>query len=269
MSDPAVGGVQVKVRIYNRDHPLTWCQDVEFSIYGLLYQAGRSTEGIAGMGGNGQFNRLSALRSVDEGSGPWHPTLTEDQDLGIRLLLNGWRSEHDNGCDVSQQGVRNIKRLWTQRTRWSQGNLQAMTYLGRVTRGPLRWWRCFDLLGVLVLPIVQGIVGVSLGCSIWFAVVKGYRVVPASPVLIAAFLVLGMGSTVIGCVARCGGSWRGVLRSVPVAVAYVAYTWMMWPVLIRSTLRVLLRRGSWAKTEREIVPDEGEPADATAVSRDV
>jgi cellulose synthase/poly-beta-1,6-N-acetylglucosamine synthase-like glycosyltransferase len=219
------------------------------------------------MGGNGQFNRLSALRSIDEGNGPWHPTLTEDQDLGIRLLLNGWRSEHDNSCDVSQQGVRNIKRLWTQRTRWSQGNLQAMTYLGRVARGPLRWWRCCDLLGVLVLPIVQGIVGVSLACSIWFAVVERYRVVPASPVLIAAFLVLGMGSTVIGCVARCGGSWRGVLRSVPVAVAYVGYTWMMWPVLIRSSLRVLLRRGSWAKTEREIVPDEGEAADAAAVSR--
>ena len=52
------------VRIYNRDRLLTWCQDVEFSVYGLLYQAGRTPWGTAGMGGNGQFNRLAALDTV-------------------------------------------------------------------------------------------------------------------------------------------------------------------------------------------------------------
>ena len=42
--------------------PLTWCQDVEFSVYGLLHQAGRTRYGAAGMGGNGQFNRLHGAR---------------------------------------------------------------------------------------------------------------------------------------------------------------------------------------------------------------
>ena len=60
-ADERVGGLQVLVRIYNRSRLLTWFQDVEFSIYGLLYQAGRTGYGAAGMGGNGQFNRLSAL----------------------------------------------------------------------------------------------------------------------------------------------------------------------------------------------------------------
>ena len=36
-------------------------QDVEFGVYGHLFQAGRNDWGTAGMGGNGQFNRLSAL----------------------------------------------------------------------------------------------------------------------------------------------------------------------------------------------------------------
>jgi 1,2-diacylglycerol 3-beta-glucosyltransferase len=35
-SDPAVGGVQSLVRIYNRRHFLTWLQDLEFSVYGYL-----------------------------------------------------------------------------------------------------------------------------------------------------------------------------------------------------------------------------------------
>ncbi|HEV7399365.1 MAG TPA: hypothetical protein VGN84_03750 [Solirubrobacterales bacterium] len=40
-SDPAVGGVRSLVRIYNRRHFLTWLQDLEFSVYGYLFQAGR------------------------------------------------------------------------------------------------------------------------------------------------------------------------------------------------------------------------------------
>ena len=44
-ADPRVGGLQVLVRIYNRRRPLTWCQDVEFSVYGLLYQAGTNAVG--------------------------------------------------------------------------------------------------------------------------------------------------------------------------------------------------------------------------------
>ncbi|MCB0831380.1 MAG: glycosyltransferase, partial [Solirubrobacterales bacterium] len=56
-----VGGVQTLVRIYNRHQVLTWFQDLEFSIYGHLFQAGRNKWGTAGMGGNGQYNRMDAL----------------------------------------------------------------------------------------------------------------------------------------------------------------------------------------------------------------
>ena len=85
-ADPEVGGVQALVRIYNRSGFLTRMQDVEFSVYGSVYQAGRNRAGTAGMGGNGQFNRLSALDAIVDGDGPWRHRLTEDQDLGLRLL---------------------------------------------------------------------------------------------------------------------------------------------------------------------------------------
>lgn len=42
--------------------------------------------GTAGLGGNGQFNRLSALDEIADHDGPWHDRLTEDQDLGLRLI---------------------------------------------------------------------------------------------------------------------------------------------------------------------------------------
>ena len=40
LADERVGGVQALVRIYNRSHLLAWFQDVEFSIFGRLFQAG-------------------------------------------------------------------------------------------------------------------------------------------------------------------------------------------------------------------------------------
>ncbi|WP_344094236.1 glycosyltransferase family 2 protein [Microbacterium deminutum] len=132
--DPAVGGVQVLVRIYNRRGPLTWAQDVEFSSFGLVFQAGRSCWGVANMGGNGQFNRLSALATIDEDAGPWRDRLTEDQDLGVRLIQAGWAGVHENGTSIDQQGLNSVRRLYRQRTRWAQGNWQAMALL----RGALR-----------------------------------------------------------------------------------------------------------------------------------
>ena len=124
--DPKVGGVQSLVRIYNRQHLLTWLQDVEFAVYGHLFQAGRDHWGTAGMGGNGQFNRLAALDDVTNEEGPWRDKLTEDQDLGLRLMAAGWEGRQDLRASVYQQGLSKLRPLFRQRTRWSQGNLQAM-----------------------------------------------------------------------------------------------------------------------------------------------
>ena len=132
-TDGRVGGLQVLVRIYNRSRALTWCQDVEFSIFGLLYQAGRTPYGAAAMGGNGQFNRLSALDEIadEDVGGPWRARLTEDQDLGLHLIEAGWRSVADARTSVDQQGLPGFRKLLRQRTRWAQGNLQAMNTSAR------------------------------------------------------------------------------------------------------------------------------------------
>jgi len=136
-SEPRVGGVQSLVRIYNRRGLLTWLQDVEFGVYGFLYQAGRNLWGTSGMGGNGQFNRLSALDAVADEMGPWRDRLTEDQDLGLRLIAAGWLGRQELVGAVEQQGLSNLHRLFRQRTRWSQGNLQAMSLIRTIWRGDI------------------------------------------------------------------------------------------------------------------------------------
>jgi len=256
-AEERVGGLQVLVRIYNRSQPLTWCQDVEFSVFGLLYQAGRTSFGAAGMGGSGQFNRLSALDGIagDEAGGPWRDRLTEDQDLGLRLLEAGWRNVAEARTAVDQQGCKGFHRLLRQRTRWAQGNLQAMSHLGGMARLDRPWLVRLDLVAYLLMPVMQALVGVAFAASIVLAIFDvanfwgdgGWW-------QLLFFFVLGFGGVVLGCVAR--GAQRGVggiLLSLLIVPVYAAYSWLIWPVLFRAGARQLTGRRDWAKTTREAV----------------
>ena len=41
-----------------------------------------------------------------------------------------------------------------------------------------------------------------------------------------------------------------------VAQPYALYSWLLFPVLIRATIRLVARRDSWAKTDREPVGEQ-------------
>jgi cellulose synthase/poly-beta-1,6-N-acetylglucosamine synthase-like glycosyltransferase len=264
-ADPAVGGVQALVRIYNRRGPLTWCQDVEFSVYGHLYQAGRNSWGTAGMGGNGQFNRLSALDDVSDLTGPWRDRLTEDQDLGLRLIARGWKGRQELRATVAQQGLSSARALVRQRTRWSQGNLQAVTLTSELVRAPVPLGARVDLLAQLLMPLWQGIIGATFLVAV---VLTGLRVAPfwggGPSWQLLVFYALAFGGTIVGCVAaRRSTGVRGLLTGFLIGNVYALYTWLLWPVLVRSVFRQLTHRRTWSKTEREPIEiDNGGPPGA-------
>jgi cellulose synthase/poly-beta-1,6-N-acetylglucosamine synthase-like glycosyltransferase len=257
-ANPQVGGLQLQVRVYNRGTPLTWFQDLEFAVFGYLFQAGRSMWNTACMGGSGQINRLSALDDIADGVGPWRDKLTEDQDLGLRLMIAGWQLSHDLHCCVHQQGVNSIRRLLRQRVRWSQGNLQTLPMWKEIWQSDLPLPARMELIGFLVMPFLQAIIGVALIGAIWLAATGKAGFIPTGSIaLLLLFYLLGVGGVVLGCTASASG--KGALahvRGFAVAHVYVIYTWMLWPVLLRSTARVLLRRDGWDKTEREALASD-------------
>lgn len=267
-ADPRVGGVQSLVRIYNRQHPLTWLQDVEFSVYGHLFQAGRDHWGTAGMGGNGQFNRLSALDSVADAEGPWRDKLTEDQDLGLRLIGAGWEGRQDLRAAVDQQGLSKWRPLFRQRTRWSQGNLQAMALRKAVTHAPVSLPARVEQLAYLLMPFWQGVVGLGLLGALFLAITGTAPFWGSGPTWqLVFFYLLAFGGTAMGCIAaRSQEGPLGWLKGFLIAQVYTPYTWFLWPVLLRSTARQLSSRGNWAKTEREPIAD-GAESEATAQAR--
>jgi 1,2-diacylglycerol 3-beta-glucosyltransferase len=261
-ADPAVGGMQSLVRIYNRRHLLTWLQDVEFGVYGHLFQAGRDHWGTAGMGGNGQFNRLAALDDVADTEGPWRDKLTEDQDLGLRLMAAGWEGRQDLRASVDQQGLSKLRPLFRQRTRWSQGNLQAIALRGEVLRAPVGRAARIEQLAYLLMPFWQGIIGLGLvgGLVVWLTGVAEFW--GSGPLWqLGFFYLLAYGGTVMGCIAaRSESGPLGWLRGFLIAQVYTPYTWFLWPVLLRSIARQLSDRGEWAKTEREPLEDAPAPS---------
>lgn len=226
---------------------------VEFSVYGHLYQAGRNGWGTAGMGGNGQFNRLAALDDISDATGPWRDRLTEDQDLGLRLIARGWQGRQDLHATITQQGVPSLRALLRQRTRWSQGNLQAFTLTGDVVRAPVPLGARVELLAYLLMPLWQGIIGVTFLAAV---ALTGLRVAPfwgGGPAWQpAVFYAFAFGGTILGCVAaRRSTGTRAWVTGFLIGNVYALYTWLLWPVLARSVLRQLTHRHTWSKTERE------------------
>jgi cellulose synthase/poly-beta-1,6-N-acetylglucosamine synthase-like glycosyltransferase len=130
MRDPDIGAVQCRVRIHNRNRLLGAVQDLEFGSIVNASQLLRNSVGSVGLGGNGQFARLSALEAL--GSTPWSACLVEDMELGLRLHLHGIGVRFTSRASVAQQGVVDVRRLLRQRTRWAQGNLQCSSYLPRL-----------------------------------------------------------------------------------------------------------------------------------------
>ena len=142
--DPAVAGVQARVRIYNRDrHPLAACQDDEFAAFHKVMQLGRNAlDGAVGLGGQGQAVWASALQQV----GGWHTgASTEDLDLTVRLVLAGHRVRFCPHAVVWQEGVTSLRGLFRQRRRWAAGNLRVcFTYLWPLLGARVRLGRRLD-----------------------------------------------------------------------------------------------------------------------------
>ncbi|SJN08943.1 N-acetyl-glucosamine transferase [Leucobacter sp. 7(1)] len=263
--DDRVGGVQSQVRIYNRHGFITWAQDLEFGVFGSVFQLGRVAWGTANMGGNGQFNRLAALDSVavtdDAGrSGPWLAgRLTEDQDIGLRLIHEGWRGAQSSSVAINQQGLHSLRALYRQRTRWSQGAWQVLDRIWPSIRNRnLSFAARVDQLWYLLTPIVQAVVGISVVLSVVFLGFGLYR--PQwSIFIIVLFYLFSAGPGIAGVFFT--RRRRGIvpfLMNLLLAHLYLVYSWLIYPVVYRALLRQVFGRKSWAKTKREAIAPPAE-----------
>ena len=256
--DPHVGGAQLGVRIANRSrNVLTIIQDVEFWGVSAVAQFGRNRSGTVSLGGNGQFTRLAALREL--GDEPWSGSLTEDLDLSVRLLLDGWTLASTSKAFVRQEAVDTVQKLLVQRTRWYQGHMTCVRRLPSLWASPnlsnvavseisfyllipwifvLPWSLTFQLaLWEMVRAISQSQVQnhswerTGLLLCIWY-------ITSFFPAVTAGYLYWRQED-------HCGRLRAFVLGHVMIVSSYFTFI-ACW----RALFRMLLKRTNWNKTAR-------------------
>jgi 1,2-diacylglycerol 3-beta-glucosyltransferase len=256
--DPGTGGVQIGVTIVNaRESLLARCQDIEFVGFSHLAQAARDHLGSVGLGGNGQFTRLSALRSL--GRAPWTDCLTEDLDLGLSLTRLGWRIRFCRTAWVAQEGVPALPAWLRQRTRWAHGHYQCWTHFPQLlaARGaPLvaRLDLCFYLLFVVfVMFVTANLLITAAGAMGWLWLENGFLgFVPAGPPRNIVLLVLGIGPVVV-LLHRYQRAARFPLRwwELPAyGAVFVGYVYLWAVASLVAWFRIVLGRTGWVKTAR-------------------
>jgi cellulose synthase/poly-beta-1,6-N-acetylglucosamine synthase-like glycosyltransferase len=259
-ADPLVGGVQIGVRMYNaREKLLARMQDFEFVTFTEVFQRARQRVGSVGLGGNGQFNRLSALQSL--GSAPWTHCLTEDLDLGIQLLTRGWLNCYCPTTHVSQQAVVQLGRLIRQRARWYQGTLQCWRRIPEIVRSSLPTQVVVDLLYQLLsasLVLVMSVASVAFLTALGMMIARnpagaahllpGHYGLP----LLALYLLAFGPALIYGPVYWLRDRESSLIKSIAYAHLFTVYAYMWVPAGWRAVGRTVRRREDWAKTTRSV-----------------
>ncbi|MEO6020992.1 MAG: glycosyltransferase family 2 protein [Knoellia sp.] len=275
---PHVGAAQLQVRMVNRGltgrldagdpeaatsggRLLVTLQDLEFRTVIAAMQHLRRRLGSVGMGGNGQFSRLSVLDDIAAEHGtPWHGALLEDFELGLHVLLAGRTNEYCNDIWVAQEGLPDVAALLRQRTRWAQGGMQCMRYLGEVLRSRrLSTPAALEIAYFLLIPWTQ-LVGSLVYTAAWATML---RYAWGSPSLGAWFssgtwglipLILVFG---IGPLALWGPVYRVTAepdisrrKAFLLGLAYWLYSYLMVISVWRAALRLARSRSDWVKTAR-------------------
>jgi cellulose synthase/poly-beta-1,6-N-acetylglucosamine synthase-like glycosyltransferase len=257
-ADPAVGGVQMGVIIGNVDDGLIpRCQDLEFIGFSQLAQAARDRMGSVGLGGNGQFTRLAALRSLRRE--PWTDCLTEDLDLGLHLRRLNWEIRFCRTTAVTQQGVRTVRAWLRQRTRWAQGHYQCWDHIPKL----LTAWRLplvarFDLtlylLFVTFVMFVAANLAVAAGGALgWLTITNNFLAfIPAGPPRNVTMELIGL-SPVVMLLTRYQQHSPHALRwwELPAyGAAFGLYVYMWTAASLLAWWRLVAGRVGWSKTSR-------------------
>jgi cellulose synthase/poly-beta-1,6-N-acetylglucosamine synthase-like glycosyltransferase len=276
--NPEMGAVQIEVRMTNRDvhepvpdgtrmqnwfgRTLIRMQDMEFRAAISAIQMSRRTTKSVCMGGNGQFSRMTALDALaGPDRAPWRGSLLEDFELGLHIMLAGFRTGYAAEAWVDQEALPSLPRFVTQRTRWCQGTMQCMRYLSKTWRSPylsnagvieisyylIQPW--LWLVGTVIYPLP---ILIFLNNLILYPNETMAFLWAGGAVLFMFYVFFGIAQFAVWGYLyhrRCEPS-QTLVRCIGWGVAYAAMIYLFYVIAWRATGRVVWGRQGWAKTRR-------------------
>ncbi|MBC7195485.1 MAG: glycosyltransferase, partial [Caldisericia bacterium] len=250
---------QTLVRISNRNkNLLAKMQDIEFIGFSRVIQKGRSIIGSVGLGGNGQFVKLSSLLKL--GEKPWGDTLTEDLELGLRLIAKGLKLGYCDDIITEQEGVIKLKSLIIQRSRWLQGHLMNWKYIPKIISSKSKLITKIDTIFYLTFVTTVPLITVS-----WFLSILSFMKIIFIKNLILNYFwnlnnLLGFIIIILFSLTFLPIFFYGIrdfykdnkYKKLFDIIIFAIYTYIWIPSFFIAIFRIILKRRQWIKTERYV-----------------
>ena len=275
---PEVACVQCQLAWFNaRENWITRCFQIEYAIWFDVLLHGWQRLGLPiPLGGTSVYFRRSALRDLDG----WDAhNVTEDADLGMRLIRRGLRTEVIDSTTEEEANCRVMPWI-RQRSRWLKGYL--LTWLNHM-RSPVRLWRELGPVGFLGLNVLLlgGALSYLFMPLFWAALaasvvtgepIYGERMPDWAMATLGVSLFAGQ-AVMLGCAALALRR-RGALGLMPWVPTLLLY-WTMGAIAAwKAVAELVLAPYYWDKTQHGVTrmaPDTGQgrgnpdmPAEATA-----
>ena len=229
-AEPDVACLQGALDFYNpRTNWLARCFTIEYAVWFRTYLPGLARlRLVVPLGGTTLFFRRDVLERVG-GWDAWN--VTEDADLGVRLVRHGWRTEMIPTTTDEEANCRPLPWI-KQRSRWIKGF--ALTWAVHM-RDPVQLWRdlgsrrflCLQvqLFGsvslALLAPVLWSFWLLALGLPHpWQSTLSASLWGQGANVVIAAFLLAEAISVIAGLLAVRGAKHRHLRLFVPTLHVY-------------------------------------------------
>lgn len=266
LNDKEVQGVQSRIKMYNKDENwLTYMQHVELAGFGNIVRA-KDILGKAGfLGGNGQLVKKDAIY----GGGGWDGfAITEDLNLSVKLMIEGYAIRYCGETWVYQEAVPTWRQLFRQRARWAIGNFETLFIYGlKIIRSPMP---VFRMLGVLEhvafyglnMLVFFGFIVFAVNLIGWFIFHDVTIIRMDAPIVIGILSAFGFFPGAVITLARDRVSIPKLLYGV---FGYWLYCFHLIPLFFITAYQMLTRRErTWAKTVHT-----GDDEDVEAVDEDI
>lgn len=250
LNDTEVQGVQSRIKMYNKDENwLTYMQHVELAGFGNIVRA-KDILGKAGfLGGNGQLVKKDAIY----GGGGWDGfAITEDLNLSVKLMIEGYAIRYCGETWVYQEAVPTWRQLFRQRARWAIGNFETLFIYGtKIIRSPMPVFRMFGVLehvafyGLNML-VFFGFIVFLINLIGWFVFHNVTIIRMDAPLVIGILSAFGFFPGAVITLARDKTNFFKLIYGV---FGYWLYCFHLIPLFFITAYQMLTRKErTWAKT---------------------
>ena len=250
LNDPEVKGVQARIKMYNKNENwLTAMQHVELASFGNTVRA-KDILGKAGfLGGNGQLVKREAIYE----SGGWDGfAITEDLNLSVKLMLEGFAIRYCGETWVYQEAVPTWRQLFRQRARWAIGNFETLFIYGvKIINSPMPVFRMFGVLEHVAfyglnLLVFFGFLAFIANIIGWFLFSGIILLKMDAPLIVGIISAFGFFPGAFISSARDN---KGILKIICDAIGYWLYCFHLIPLFFITLYQMLVRKErTWAKT---------------------